>query len=175
MGNRDPRPGAARRLPGGGRRPWIAIAVDGDAAWRALGDVLDRPALVTDARFASADARRSNADALDAAVAEATRPHDAATLTLRLQAAGVAAHAVQNSAACLADPQLRHRDHFVEIAHPDGGTVTVEGSRFHLSRTPAQVVGPAPTFGRDNLRVLAEVLGYSDEKITALVTAGALE
>ncbi len=175
VGNRDRDLAPHGVYPTAGDDQWIAIAACGDAEWRALGEILDRPALVTDARFVGPDARRANADALDAVIADATRSHDAATLTLRLQAAGVAAHAVQNSAACLADPQLRHRGHFVEIAHPDGGTVTVEGSRFHLSRTPAQVVGPAPTFGRDNQRVLAEVLGYSDEQITALVTAGALE
>ncbi len=54
------------------------------------------------------------------------------------------------------------------------GATTVEGSRFVLSRTPAAVDGPAPSYGADNDYVLREILGYDDERVTALVAAGAL-
>ena len=51
----------------------------------------------------------------------------------------------------------------------------VEAPRFRLSRTPARVDGPAPSFGDSTQWVLATVLGYDDERITELAIAGALE
>ncbi|MCW5892653.1 MAG: CoA transferase [bacterium] len=174
-GNRDPELTPHGVYPAAGRDRWIAIAVDGDAAFAALCAVLERPALAADARFATRDARHAHTDALDEAVAAATAAHDMHDLAGRLQAAGVAAHAVQNSAELLADPQLRHREHFVAVPHPERETVTLENARFRLSRTPAAVRGPAPTWGADTDWVLRTLLGYDDARITELVAAGALE
>lgn len=174
-GNRDPDLTPHGVYPAAGHERWIAIAVDGDAAFAALCTVLGQPALADDARFATRAARHANADALDDAVAAATAVHDMHDLAERLQAAGVAAHAVQNSAELLADPQLRHREHFITVAHPEREAVILENARFRLSHTPAAVPGPAPTWGADTDWVLRTVLGYDDARITELVTAGALE
>jgi len=92
-----------------------------------------------------------------------------------LQVAGVPVHRVSTSADCFADPQLAHRGHFVTVEHPQLGPVPVENARFRLSRTPARVPWPGPTFGQHNDQVLREILGLSDEEIVRLVTSGALE
>ncbi|MCY3733089.1 MAG: CoA transferase, partial [Chloroflexi bacterium] len=88
---------------------------------------------------------------------------------------GVPAHAVQDSAACFADPQLQHRNHFVELTHPTQGQSVVEGARIVFDRTPAGRPQVAPTMGADNDAVLRELLGYSDEQIIELVASGALQ
>ena len=49
-----------------------------------------------------------------------------------------------------------------------------ESTRLRLSRTPARVDGVVPTLGRDTQAVLADVLGYDEDRITALVVSGAL-
>ena len=103
----------------------------------------------------------------------AGRTPDEAMLTL--QAAGVPAHAVQDSAACFADPQLQHRGHFVDLTHPTQGQTVVEGARIVFGRTPARRPHVAPTMGADNDAVLRELLGYSDERIVELVASGALQ
>jgi crotonobetainyl-CoA:carnitine CoA-transferase CaiB-like acyl-CoA transferase len=51
----------------------------------------------------------------------------------------------------------------------------VEASRIRLSRTPARVPRTAPSLGGDNERVLRELLGYDDERITQLAVAEALQ
>jgi benzylsuccinate CoA-transferase BbsF subunit len=81
---------------------------------------------------------------------------------------------VQNSPELLRDPQLLARGHFHRVRHPDYGETTIEGTRFTLSRTPAALAAAAPTFGADNEAVLREILGYDDERITALAASGAL-
>jgi benzylsuccinate CoA-transferase BbsF subunit len=73
------------------------------------------------------------------------------------------------------DPQLLHRGHFVEVPHEIHGTTVVEGSRFKLSRTPARIERPGPTFGRDTQYVLETILGYGPERIVELAAAGVRE
>jgi crotonobetainyl-CoA:carnitine CoA-transferase CaiB-like acyl-CoA transferase len=174
VGNRDRHVVPHGVFPAAGDDAWVAIAVEDDPQWRALCTTMDRPELADDARFATAAARRAHEDALEVLVGGWTAAHDAHATTERLQHRGVPAYAVQNSPDLLHDPQLRARGHFHEVAHPLYGPTVVEHSRFVLGRTPAVIDGPAPTYGADNDFVLRDVLGYDDERITALVAAGAL-
>ena len=174
-GNHDREMAPHGVYPCAGDDRWVAIAVRDDRDWRELCLAMERPELARAARFASPSARLARRDELDALVAAWTRPLPMGEVEALLQGRGVPASAVQNSPECVRDPQLRHREHFVALPHPTKGQTVVEGSRFRLSRTPARVEGPAPTFGLDNQWVLSELLGYDDERIAELVMAGALE
>jgi crotonobetainyl-CoA:carnitine CoA-transferase CaiB-like acyl-CoA transferase len=174
IGNDDAEAAPHGVYPAAGFDRWIAIAVSDDTAFAALAGVMAEAALADDPRFASAAARRLNREALEAVVSGWTREQDAHAAEAALQAAGVAAAVVANSADLAADPQLVHREHIRELPHPDYGTTPVEGTRFRLSRTPAVIGGAAPTLGRDNQDVLATILGYDEARITELVIAGAL-
>ncbi len=154
---------------------WAAIAVRDDRDWRALCETIGRPELADDRRYATARLRLERRDELDAVVARFSEALPMEEVEARLQAAGVPAHAVQNSPELVRDPQLLHHAHFVELSHPTRGRTTVEAPRFRLSRTPARTEGPAPTFGGDSQWVLETVLGYDSDKMTELVIAGALE
>ena len=92
-----------------------------------------------------------------------------------LQQRGVPAHVVQNSPELAADPQIAHRHHFVEVPHGKQGTTVVEGTRFILSRTPAQFRYGGPTFGEHAYEVLSETLGYDAERIGELAAMELLE
>jgi crotonobetainyl-CoA:carnitine CoA-transferase CaiB-like acyl-CoA transferase len=89
--------------------------------------------------------------------------------------AGVPAHSVQNSSHCLHDPQLAHQGHYVELPHPEHGTVVVEATRMRLSATPGRVVGTPPFLGQDTVDVLTGDLGYDDERLGELFASGALD
>ena len=173
-GNRDDLYAPHGCYPVAGEDQWIAIAVEDDAGWRALCSQLDRPELAEDARFANQAGRVAQADALDPLIAELTADREGAELEAKLQAHGIAAHRVADSAACLADPQLQARGHFVEIGD-EGQPSVVEDTRSRLSRTPARVGRSVPTLGRDNHEVLEQVLGYDGERIAQLVIAGVLD
>ena len=151
-GNNDPYMSPHGVFPSEGEDQWVAIACRNDADRAALDSVLNGAALEdwTVARTAE--------DAMHT-----------------LQAAGVAAHAVQDSAACFADPQLQHRNHFVELTHPTQGRSVVEGARIVFGRSPAGRPTVAPTMGADNDHVLREILGYTDDQIVELVASGALQ
>ncbi|NOT56946.1 MAG: CoA transferase, partial [Deltaproteobacteria bacterium] len=154
---------------------WIAIAVTTDDQWRGLCGVMKRTELETDARFSTTAARLAHQQELDDLLAAWTQNQDKFALEAALQAGGVPATAVRTMKELAADPQIVHRQHFVELDHPKFGKTTVEGSRFRLSRTPARIEGAAPTMGRDNQYVLETLLGYSEERITEIVASGVLE
>ena len=151
-GNNDPDMSPHGVFPSEGEDQWVAIACRHDADRASLDSVLNGQALE------DWTASRPAVDAMNT-----------------LQAVGVPAHAVQDSAACFADPQLQHRNHFVELAHPPQGKSVVEGARIVFDRTPAGRPQVAPTMGADNDAVLRDLLGYSDEQIVELVASGALQ
>jgi crotonobetainyl-CoA:carnitine CoA-transferase CaiB-like acyl-CoA transferase len=171
-GNRDPRMAPHGVYPVSGEDRWIAIAVADDAQWRALGKVLD--VSLPGADLDRAAARRAHAEALDAQLARETAGWSGPELEVRLQAAGVPAALVQNAEDLTRDPQLAARGHFIEIPHPDGGTTAIEGPRALLSESPARPGRAVPTLGRDNDRILREILGYDDARITEVAIGGGL-
>ena len=82
---------------------------------------------------------------------------------------------VQNSPELVNDPQLNHLGHFITLPHHEGIETVIESGRVHLSRSKAHVDESAPTFSRDMMYVLNEVLNYDDERIGELLVAGVLE
>jgi crotonobetainyl-CoA:carnitine CoA-transferase CaiB-like acyl-CoA transferase len=171
-GNSDPECAPHGVYPAAGDDQWVAIVCRDDDDWRALAAAMNRAELAGDARYARAAGRLECREQLDALVAQWTRGLEAARVGFILQAAGVPAHAVQNSAAAFADPQLGHRGHFVAVDHPVVGKTTVEGPRALLSRTPARVRAAAPWLGQHTQYVLEEILGYHQDRISDLASAG---
>ena len=169
-GNRDPAMAPHGVFPAAGEDRWVAVACAEDQQWQSLAGRLGRGDL---AGLTLAE-RLARQDELDQLISTWTASREPAEVETVLQAIGVAAHQVQNSAACLADPQLAHRGHYVTLEHPLLGEVTIEGPRFHLSRTPGRTATPSPTYGQHAERVLSTILGYDEERIAELVIAGAL-
>jgi crotonobetainyl-CoA:carnitine CoA-transferase CaiB-like acyl-CoA transferase len=147
------------------------VACRDDTDWRALAGLLGRSDL---AELGTAErlARRDELDDLVAAWTATLSPEDAMAAAI---AAGVPAHAVQNSAECYEDPQLAYLGHFVTLPHPDHGTIVVENCRATLSDTPARVVGIPPFLGQDTVDILLGELGYDDARLGDLFAASALD
>jgi benzylsuccinate CoA-transferase BbsF subunit len=175
MGNRDFEMAPHGIYPAAGEDRWLALAVQTDQQWQALCSVMGKPSFVEDVRFATREARLQHHDELDDIISAWTKTQDRFVLEEMLQVRGVAAGAIRTLHELEHDPQLQHRKHFVPLEHHTLGTVTVEGPRFRMSRTPAEVKRAAPTWGQDNQYVLEQILGYSEEKITQLAIAEVLE
>jgi benzylsuccinate CoA-transferase BbsF subunit len=162
--------------PARGEDRWVAISAPHEAAWRSLLQVLEDPALAQDARFATATARWEHRTELDAALARSTAQHDALELAQRLQQRGVAAGPVQDAAdVLLRDPQLRAREHWVYLDHPEMGRTVYNALPFRMSRTPGYPNRPAPLLGQHTDEVLRERLGMAQSEIDALRAQGALQ
>ena len=174
VGNADPVMAPHGCYRAEGDDDWVAIAVRDDHDWANLCAAMGQGELTCDDRFADLDARKANEDELNGIVAEWSATHGAVEIEYMLQAFGIPAHAVSNSSAAVADPQLQHRGHFITIEHPEHGVTTIEAAKGQMSATPPDYRSAAPSIGRDNDLVLREILGYDDERIAELAIADAL-
>jgi len=153
---------------------WVSLAVVDDAAWLRLCEVMERDDLAADDGLRTAVGRLGASAQLDAEIETWTSARSASEAETLLVRAGVAAHRIQSSAGCLADPQLAHRGAFVSLEHPERGCV-VENHRVQFSRTEAVPVVRAPFLGEHTFEVLAELLDYDADRIADLAAAEILE
>jgi len=175
IGNRAPdaAPHGAYRCQGEDR--WCAIAVCTDAEWQSFCKVIGNPAWTGRPEFSTLKARKENDDELDRLVEEWTINHPAEKVMMMMQAAGVAAGVVETGEDMLdKDPQLRHRQYFWELDHPEVGRHRVPAPSFVLSKSSYEMKR-APLLGEHNEYILKELLGMSDEEIANLIVAGVIE
>ena len=144
-------------FPCAGTDQWVAIAVRGDADWRALANEIASPEL---AALAGADvaARRAAGTDIDGALRRWTSSQPAITVEQRLQRAGVPAHAVVHAGLVRSDEQFAFRQHFVRCRHGQLDEVFIESVGYQFSDMQARV-GDVPTLGGDGKWVAREILG----------------
>jgi len=154
---------------------WCAIAVYTDEEWKSFCSVIGNPAWTNDPRFTTLLARKENEDELERLIEEWTTDHSAEEVMNMMQAAGVAAGVLQTGEDLLVhDPQLRHRQFFWELEHPEIGKYHGLAPSFTLSKSPCEL-RRAPLMGEDNEYALKEILGFSDEEIAELVIERVIE
>ena len=168
IGNRSGTDAPHGIFPARGHDRWVAIAVESDADWKALGAAAGSPAWACDARFATAAGRLAHEDDLERAVGAWTATLTPAEAAYRLQAAGVAAAPVQTAWDHLADPQLQARRTWRAVKHDWLDRDLAAAPAFHFSETPVRVERAAPAFGEGNSDVLSRVLGISAEEVERL-------
>ena len=152
---------------------WIAIACRNDAEWEALLGVWRDDAAAADPRFATALRRWKHREALDALLTKWTAQFEALELAERLQRAGAPASAVMGARTLLRDPQVAARQAVGALEHPQVGPSPAPQAAYRLSETPAPPKSAAPLFASGTRPVLANLLGYSPERIDQLIASGA--
>lgn len=155
--------------PAAGEDRWLALEVDGDAAFAALAAAMEQPTLPLDPRFADAAARQANAAVLDAVVTGWTAGQDANGAAARLQAAGVAAHASWTTPELAGDPHLRARGAIVDVTEPGGASRAAVGVPMRFSDGDGiGIVRGTPALGEHEDYVYGELLGLTATQRAAL-------
>ena len=152
---------------------WCAIACTNDDEWRALCRLMGQPSLASDGRFATAEARKRNEEALDEIIGRWTDGQDAFELMARCQKAGVPAGVVQTCEDLFNDPQLSHRGHYVFLDHKEIGRHACDANCFTLSESPP-TYQPAPLLGEHTDWVCREILGLPEGEVEDLRESGVL-
>ena len=158
-----------------GEDRWIAISAWDDRSWIALTTVLGNPSWSQGAEFSDAVGRWAGRATIEAGLAATTLAWDAEELMTTLQRAGVAAGVVRTAADIVdEDPQLRHRNHWVTLAHPEMGNTVYNAPPFRIEGAPQAPRFAAPLLGQHTDDVCADVFGLSQAEIAKLREAGAL-
>ena len=149
-GNRRPRAAPVCVVAGAEPDAWLAVAVDGDAAWRGLCGVLGRgdPELTL-------EQRQADAGAIEAAIAAWAATLGAIVAAARLQAAGVPAAPVQRTHMLTWDPQLEAAGFWPLMQRAYVGEHRVAAAPFAYDGVRPALRFPAPTLGEHTSEVLA--------------------
>ena len=132
----------------------VLISIQNDREWRSLaGNVLGRPELGTDARFATSPARLANRPDTDGLVAAWFAAHDVDAAVARLDAADIAFGRVNDWAGLAAHPHLR----MMSIEAPRG-TIDVPAHPARWDGTPDTPLA-VPVLGAHTAAVRREFLG----------------
>jgi crotonobetainyl-CoA:carnitine CoA-transferase CaiB-like acyl-CoA transferase len=150
----------------------VVIAIQNDREWVAFcAQVLRRPELTGDHRFASNTARVTHRDELRVAIEEVFTALPADELDRRLEAARIA-HARRNGVAELIEhPQLGDRGRWVDVGSPVGPLAALLPPVTFAGGTPR--MDPIPDVGEHTDSVLSS-LGYSAREIAELRAEGAI-
>jgi CoA:oxalate CoA-transferase len=152
---------------------WMVVAMTHD--WKGLCQKIGRPDLGEDPRFQTNRQRIEHLEELAPQLDGAFRERTVAEWTAELEAFCAVAP-VNTIEVALADAHVQARNAVVSVPVPGAGEkeVLVPNSPLKMSRTPAQVQGPAPRYQEHTADVLREVLGMADGEIEALESEGVI-
>ena len=170
-GNRSPTGGWSDlvRCAGVGSDDYVYITIppDNPEMFEAMTEVMGRPDLRTDERFATPPARAKNGAALTAEIERWTGGREKREVMKAFAGRGIVCGAVLNTAEVLADPHLRERETIFDLEHPTRGRFSVIGCPVRLSDSPV-AARRAPLKGEHTEDVLQNLAGYTREEIQQL-------
>lgn len=146
----------------------IFIASGNNGQFRKLCELIGRPEMADDPRFANNGERNINRAVLTEVLAAAFLQEDGNELALRLIRAGVPAGPVLPVDQSTAAPHTAHREMVTELGDYKG-----IGTPIKFSRTAGGTRRPPPKFAEHGTEVLTQH-GYSEEEIEALQRDGVL-
>ena len=136
--------------------------------WERLCRAIGAEELITDPKYATAQARRQNRDALNGEIERRLVGRTSAEWVERLNAAEVPSGPIYAINQIYDDPQVKHLDMVQDVETPDErGTLHMVGQPVTLGRTPSRLVAPPPERGEHNDEVLRE-FGFSVAEIASL-------
>ncbi|MBU2287699.1 MAG: CoA transferase, partial [Gammaproteobacteria bacterium] len=138
----------------------IVLAVGNDRQFKTLCiEVLERPDIARDPRFATNRARLDHRAALIPLLTDVLRTRDAAEWQRRLARTGIPAGTVRTVGAALQSPEATARDMVRTVEHSTIGPLQLVASPIRMSGTPVVEPSAPPLLGEHTEEVLAELLG----------------
>ena len=148
---------------------YFNVAVGSERLWERFCQAVKREDLKDHPDYATNGVRVENRTTLAPLLQEYFLTRDADDWVVDLQANSVPAGPINDLADVFADPQVLHRDMFLEIPHPTLGSIKQTGLPIKFSRTPGGLDQHPPLLGEHNGAILRD-LGYSESDIEELVT-----
>ena len=137
---------------------WLALAVQSDAQWHQLLDVLDHPVQLERAEWSEEAMRWRDRARIERALADLFAAADVIELDARLARAGVPAAPVNRASDLLADPHLAARGFFPRFDHPDPDVddARLVGVPWRISGEGPIVQSPPPRLGSANAELFPQ-------------------
>lgn len=150
---------------------YITIGGNNAKLWHLICQVLGRPELEHDERFATKTARVENRDELVKIIEEITSQKPSAYWLKQLERVGVPAGPIYTYDQVFEDPQTIARQMVQTYEHPRAGTLRALGIPVKLDKTPGVPARAGAEFGQHTDEVLQSI-GLTDEDLKSLEAEG---
>jgi len=150
---------------------FIIIGANGDSIFKRLCNVMGRPEMGDDPRFADNAGRVDNEPEIDAAIAEWLTALDSETALQLLDEVSVPSGPIYSVVDMFADEHFKARGLFEEVEY-NGKKLKIPAMIPKLSRTPGRTDWPGPEVGAFNDEIFGGLLGLSDEARRKLADDG---
>lgn len=151
---------------------YVSFLPLGSRMWPQLARMIDRADLINDPRFASADERTERREELEAIFQAWFNEHTRMEVFAAGQREMLPCAPIMESYEALENPHFRERSYFVDLMHPDAGSLTYTGLPFRLSETDATSNTPAPRLGEHNAEIYGELLNIAAPELAELRAKG---
>jgi formyl-CoA transferase len=156
------------------RDGWFMLGAANERQWGLLCDMLGRPDMKTDSRFATNRHRVANREALVDELNRIFSQRDVNDWLADIAKADLPCGPINSLPQVFAHPQALAREMTLESEHPTAGMVRMTGFPYKLSQTPAEIQRPPPRLGEHTEEVLTGLLSYSPEGVALLRDQGAI-
>lgn len=151
----------------------LMVAVGNDRLWQRFAEVLARPELGADPRFATNPDRVKRRVELLSIIETALAQRTTTEWAQLLQAAGIPCAPISSVGQALSSVQAEAREMVATLHHPTAGPVRIVSSPLKLGVTPTTVRTAPPLLGQHTDEVLTEC-GYNEAQLTRMRAAGAI-
>lgn len=135
--------------------------------WEKLAHLIGHPELLQEPRLQNVPLRRANRQLLDAYLGPWMQARRKVEVYHAGQQAGIPAAFFATVEDLVASPQMQARGFFVEVAHPEVGTLTYPGMPFR-SDAAAVTLSAAPRLGEHNAEMYGTWLGLAADRMEQL-------
>lgn len=150
----------------------VQFGIQNQREWEAFcAQVLQRPEVATDSRFATNDDRHSHRSDLAAVIEEVFETLTVSEVAHLLDDAGIANGRVNNISDVIDHPNLVERDRWRTIESAGGTIRTLRPAA--IMHGHDEPIGPIPSVGQHTADILRE-LGYHDDRISELAASGSI-
>lgn len=153
---------------------WFVVAVGNDKQFESFCKVIEKPALASDPKFQTNKLRVENREAL-IAVLKPIFMQKTVGDWLALIGDQFPCGPINNFDQVFSMPHVKEREMLLEMEHPTIGALPLVGSPLKMGGTPVSYRLPPPLMGQHTKDILREVLGYSEEKVSALTESGCIK
>ena len=136
--------------------------------WERMCGLMQRPALLQDARFATGPGRYQHRHVINPIVQQWTMSMTTAQVVQALLDIGIPSGPVQTVDQLPSDPQVQALEMFPTVDQPGAGPIPVAGAAMKFSDTPLRITRPAPAVGEHNDEIYSHVLGLTPPDIARL-------
>jgi len=150
----------------------LILAVGNDGQFKRLCDLLGRPELAEDERFATNRARVAHRSEIINILAKIIRQKSTDEWVPLIESQGIPCGRINRIDQALDEAQVKHRNMRTQVVHQGLGEIDILASPIRMSETPTRVDRAPPMLGEHTEEVLEKLLEYSAGDISALRRSG---